>query len=184
MWDENMNNNLVAVILLVIIMLLGSPIVSARPAYLDAFNQQYDTEGTKLDACITCHINPSGGGTRNPYGIAYAASGRDFASIEGLDSDGDGFTNLEEINALTFPGDPVDYPQTESESSSETEVNETDPTGDQDTEDVSAPVNEGQEQETDEGTSGESASEQQSPGFGAVLAVVGILSVIYFKRKG
>ncbi|MDP2216070.1 MAG: PGF-CTERM sorting domain-containing protein [Methanolobus sp.] len=165
-----MNNNLVAVILLVIIMLLGSPIVSARPAYLDAFNQQYDTEDTKLDACATCHINPNGGGSRNPYGMAYAASGRDFASIEALDSDGDGFTNLEEINALTFPGDPADYPQTESETPS--------------TEDISAPVNEDQEQETNEEPSGELASEQQSPGFGAVLAIVGVLSAIYFKRKG
>ena len=165
-----MNNNLIAVILLVIIMLLGSPIVSARPAYMDAFNQQYDTEGTKLDSCATCHISPNGGGSRNPYGMAYAANGRDFASIEALDSDGDGFTNLEEINALTFPGDPADYPQTESETPS--------------TEDISVPVNEGQEQETNEEPSGESASEQQSPGFGAVLAIVGILSAIYFKRKG
>jgi PGF-CTERM protein len=170
MWDENMNNNLIAVVLLVIIMLLGSPIVSARPAYLDAFNQQYDMEGTRLDTCATCHINPSGGGSRNPYGMAYAASGRDFASIEELDSDGDGFTNVKEINALTFPGDPADYPQTESEIPS--------------TEDLAAPINEGQEQEMNEEPSGESESEQQSPGFGAVLAIVGILSAIYFKRKG
>ena len=165
-----MNNNLIAVVLLVIIMLLGSPIVSARPAYLDAFNQQYDMEGTRLDTCATCHINPSGGGSRNPYGMAYAASGRDFASIEELDSDGDGFTNVKEINALTFPGDPADYPQTESEIPS--------------TEDLAAPINEGQEQEMNEEPSGESESEQQSPGFGAVLAIVGILSAIYFKRKG
>ncbi|AFV22606.1 hypothetical protein Mpsy_0395 [Methanolobus psychrophilus R15] len=102
--------------------------------------------------------------------MAYAASGRDFASIEALDSDGDGFTNLEEINTLTFPGDPADYPQTESETPS--------------TGDIPAPVNEGQEQETNEEPSDESASEQQSPGFGAVLAIVGILSAIYFKRKG
>lgn len=183
MWDEDMNKNLIAVVLVVIIMLLGSPIVAARPAYLDAFNQQYDTEGTRLDACATCHINPNGGGSRNPYGMAYEASERDFASIEALDSDGDGFTNVEEINALTFPGDPADYPQTESEIPS-TEVNETNPIGDEDTEDISAPVNEGQEQETNEEPSGESESEQQSPGFGAVLAIVGILSAICFKRKG
>lgn len=178
-----MNNNLVAVILLVIIILLGSPIVSARPAYLDAFNQQYDTEGTRLDACATCHINPSGGGTRNPYGMAYGASGRDFASVEALDSDGDGFTNLEEINALTFPGDPADYPQTESKIPS-AEINETDPTVDEGIENVSVPVNEGQQEETNEKPSDEAASGQQSPGFGAVLAIVGMLSVIYFKRKG
>ena len=27
-----------------------------------------------------------------------------------LDSDGDGYTNIEELNAGTYPGDPNDYP--------------------------------------------------------------------------
>jgi hypothetical protein len=179
-----MNNNLIAVVLLVTIILLGSPIVTARPAYLEAFNQQYDIEDTKLDACLTCHNSPNGGGSRNPYGVAYSENDRDFASIETMDSDGDGFTNLEEINALTFPGDPADYPQTASEVPSETGVNETDPTGDQDTENTSAPVNEGQGQETTEDPVNDSASEQQSPGFGVILAIAGILSAIHFKRKG
>jgi hypothetical protein len=49
----------------------------------------------------------------NPYGAAYKAAGRNtaaFALIENLDSDGDGFTNLQEINALTFPGDSLSHP--------------------------------------------------------------------------
>jgi hypothetical protein len=177
-----MNNNLIAAVLLVTI-ILGSPVVTARPAYLEAYNQQYDIEDTKLDACLNCHISPNGGGARNPYGMAYEGNDKDFASIESLDSDGDGFTNLEEINALTFPGDPADYPQAASEVPSEAGVNETDPT-DKDTEDTPVPVNEGQGQETNEDPVNDPASEQQSPGFGIILAIAGILSAIHFKRKG
>lgn len=178
-----MNKNLIGVVLLVILILSCSPVVTARPAYLEAYNQQYDIEDTKLDSCLNCHNNPNGGGSRNPYGMAYEANGKNFGSIEALDSDGDGFTNLEEINALTFPGDPADYPQTSSEVP-ETGDNETLPTGEQDAEDISAPLNETQGQETAEEPVNDSASEQQSPGFGAVLAIAGILSVIYLNRKG
>lgn len=52
--------------------------------------------------------------TLNPYGEDYRNAGRfrvsGFRDIEGIDSDGDGYTNIEEINALTFPGDPNDNP--------------------------------------------------------------------------
>jgi hypothetical protein len=42
------------------------------------------------------------------------ANGKDFTSnfFEDADSDGDGFTNGQEIRALTFPGDPNDRPAT------------------------------------------------------------------------
>ncbi|HVP80610.1 MAG TPA: GEGP motif-containing diheme protein, partial [Thermodesulfobacteriota bacterium] len=49
----------------------------------------------------------------NSYGADYKTVGRttaSFQAIQNLDSDGDGKTNLEEIQALTFPGDPRDYP--------------------------------------------------------------------------
>ena len=97
-------------------------------------------KSTKLDDCSLCHPGGSitaGGKTTtygscdychqtyglkaphtqpvplNSYGVAYKAVGRTTASIQtiqNLDSDGDGKTNLEEIQALTFPGDPKDYP--------------------------------------------------------------------------
>ncbi|TGC09112.1 PGF-CTERM sorting domain-containing protein [Methanolobus halotolerans] len=178
-----MRYKILAVLLSVIIILLGSFTVTARPPYLETFNEQYYTEDTKLDACLTCHNNANGGGPRNPYGMAYEENGRDFASIENLDSDGDGFTNLEEINNLTFPGDPADKHQTASEAPSETGDNENDPAEDRDMEDASAPANESEPQETTGEPSGDSASEQQSPGFGAVLAIAGITSAIYLKRE-
>ena len=34
-----------------------------------------------------------------------------FAALEGADSDHDGWTNLQEIAAVTFPGDPTDHPR-------------------------------------------------------------------------
>lgn len=85
--------------------------------------------GTRLDNlpsisghCGQCHFRFTGGGTRNPYGIdvgnalpGYPNSdaGRQAAilSLDGLDSDGDGYTNNVEItdllnygNTPTFPG--------------------------------------------------------------------------------
>lgn len=166
-----MNRNIIAAILLVMIMLPALPIAAARPAYLEAFRQQYDIEGTRLDTCLTCHNNPGGGGSRNPYGLAFAESGRDFGSIETIDSDGDGFTNLEEINALTFPGDPADYPQAISDDESEAEPN------------VTGPADRPEQETNGEPASGPSP-EQQSPGFGAFLAIAGLLSAIYLMRKG
>jgi hypothetical protein len=89
---------------------------------------------TKLDDCSLCHPGSPNGksgscdychqtyGLKEPhtqpvplnsYGVAYKAEGRSTASIQIIqnrDSDGDKKTNLEEIQALTFPGDPKDYP--------------------------------------------------------------------------
>jgi hypothetical protein len=59
--------------------------------------------GTALDACSLCHVGETNY-RLDAYGRAFDDSRRDFAAIEDLDSDGDGFTNIEEIAALTFPG--------------------------------------------------------------------------------
>ena len=51
--------------------------------------------------------------TLNSYGLAYNDAGGNQAAlelIEGSNSDGDTSTNIEEIRALTFPGDARDYP--------------------------------------------------------------------------
>jgi hypothetical protein len=87
--------------------------VLALGSYLTNFNTQYDaqyqTAGSKLDSCNLCH--PGGNtGQLNPYAVAFAASGHNFGTIESADADGDGFTNIEEIAAGTFPGDPNDFP--------------------------------------------------------------------------
>lgn len=99
-----------------------------------------DKKGTKLDSCALCHkggqyvskgklatlgscqwchysYGYNGAGniedTVNEYGMTYKNAGRNAAAIStvaGLDSDGDGYTNNQEIEADTFPGNPHDHP--------------------------------------------------------------------------
>jgi hypothetical protein len=99
-----------------------------------------DKAGTKLDHCSLCHTGGSytdagrtttlgscqwchytygydGHGnivdTLNHYGIDYFANGRNAAAvtaIENTDSDGDGYTNIAEIEANRYPGDADDDP--------------------------------------------------------------------------
>ena len=72
-----------------------------------------------LGSCQWCHnsykYDASGNilDTMNTYGKAYHEYGRNAAAIraiENLNSDGDGYTNIEEINANAYPGNPDDYP--------------------------------------------------------------------------
>ncbi len=99
-----------ALIMLILVVVAGIPATSAFDGYLSTFNKQYNTYGTKLDTCGTCHINMGGGGTTNSYGTDFANNGYSFTAIEALDSDKDGYSNIAEINARTFPGNPDDKP--------------------------------------------------------------------------
>jgi len=85
----------------------------AKSNYLAPFNAKYGTSGSVLDTCSLCH---PGGNTKQKNAFA-----QDFASgsignhtynaaLEARDSDGDGFSNLVEINARTFPGDAASKP--------------------------------------------------------------------------
>jgi hypothetical protein len=82
--------------------------VYAKPGYLAKFKAAYP-EAKALQNCKTCHIG-SDYKERNDFGKDYAANARDFKAIEGFDSDVDGFTNIEEINAGTLPGDKDSHP--------------------------------------------------------------------------
>ena len=91
---------------------LGSP-AQSTPEYLSQFNAKYDTRGTKLDGCKTCHQAETGNAENlNVYGKDFGGNNHDFAAIEGKDSDGDSFSNIDEIKAATYPGDPNDNPNT------------------------------------------------------------------------
>jgi hypothetical protein len=89
-----------------------SPTAQSTPEYLGQFNSKYKTSGGKLDSCSTCHVAGEGPSkeTLNPYGTDLQKNAFDFGAIEGLDSDGDGVTNIDEINGGSFPGDPADKP--------------------------------------------------------------------------
>ena len=97
--------------ILAILLLLDRP----KPAeaftnYLDDARVQYPgIIGSRIDNCLLCHVSP-GGGNRNAYGSDFASNSHSFTAIENIDSDLDGILNIDEINALTYPGDPADPP--------------------------------------------------------------------------
>lgn len=99
---------LVAVIISMAIVIGMAGVASAVPPTLSRFTQTYPpAASSKLNDCIVCHAQvPS----LNPYGTDLLAAAYNFAAVESKDSDGDGFTNVQEITALTFPGDPADAP--------------------------------------------------------------------------
>ncbi|MFG0252385.1 MAG: hypothetical protein ACF8NJ_05870, partial [Phycisphaerales bacterium JB038] len=99
------------------------PPASGRNPYRNTFFDAYPSaEGTRLDDvpsnskhCGVCHWNFDGGGARNPYGVAIGNTGitvPEILALGSVDSDGDGFSNDEEIldpsglydNTPTFPG--------------------------------------------------------------------------------
>lgn len=119
---------MLGLLLVLAIALVGLPEALARNGYLDAFNTKYGTANTKLDTCDTCHVY--GGNARNLYGqdveiqllggatttllTAGATStltiDQALTNIEPKDSDNDTYSNIDEIKALTFPGNKSDYP--------------------------------------------------------------------------
>lgn len=94
------------------ILLSRSTTVSANSNDLMNAETQYPgIVGSRIDTCALCHT--SNIPMLNPYGSDYLSHGRSMAAlvaIQNLDSDGDGYSNIVEINAHTFPGDPADHP--------------------------------------------------------------------------
>lgn len=97
--------------LLTVIALIGLPEALASSGYLSVFNSKYNTSGTRLNTCRSCHTT---GANLNLYGMDMSdqtgTTEQRLANIELFDSDGDGFGNIDEIKSLTFPGDPADTP--------------------------------------------------------------------------
>ena len=92
-------------------------VAEAKAKYVPEVNAQYPAAKA---ACATCHTSPKptkADRALNPFGadvkqkaIVRDAAGKktlDLPKIEGLDSDGDGKTNGEELKAGTNPGDPA-----------------------------------------------------------------------------
>lgn len=80
------------------------PLAYSIPLYMQELPQAFK------DECTTCHVSPSGMGGVNRFGAAFANAGHSLASISTADSDGDGYTNREELAAGTFPGNPDSHP--------------------------------------------------------------------------
>jgi len=100
------------ILLLVMIVSSKPQTGTAAPGDLTSATNKYpNLVGSLLQSCDLCHT--ASVPQLNPYGAAYKANGRNtaaFGAIENLDSDGDGFTNIQELNALTFPGNASSFP--------------------------------------------------------------------------
>lgn len=82
--------------------------------FLNQFSEHYDANGiatqrlTDDTSCGLCHVRAGGGGRRTPYGEDFRNraldEGLSFPAIEFVDSDADGFNNLEEIFLQAHPG--------------------------------------------------------------------------------
>ena len=82
----------------------------ALPAFYKMFRAQYGWAG----GCNVCHSSKKGGDVPNPYGRAFLHNGMNpstFLRIAEEDSDRDGFSNLAEIIARSYPGDAASTPE-------------------------------------------------------------------------
>jgi hypothetical protein len=82
--------------------------LEAKPNFPGVWKALYPGACTELtaaaDNCTLCHTWPSV--VYNAYGQAYRDNGKNWVAIENMDSDGDGRTNIQEINQdCSFPGD-------------------------------------------------------------------------------
>jgi hypothetical protein len=98
---------LLAVSLSLAIVMGAVTLAYANNTYYAALNTKYGTALTTAFNCSVCHTSAP---NLNPYGNDYLNAGLDFASIENVDSDGDGYTNKTEINAVTNPGSAASHP--------------------------------------------------------------------------
>ena len=107
-------------------LVLGALAVEANEAtYMNVFTNFYTfTRGTRLSSCLVCHTGADpthvvAQQQRNPFGVNFQNNTNHFVGrnpalalqqIQSFDSDGDGYANITEINALTFPGNAGDFP--------------------------------------------------------------------------
>ena len=108
-WRWMAGTAFVAASIALVLTLVQSPgVAQAKGSYLNSLINTYPAlSGTKLDSCRACHTNVP---ALNAFGQAYQNSGYNFSALEQLDSDGDGWTNIDEIQAVTLPGSSGDHP--------------------------------------------------------------------------
>lgn len=74
----------------------------AKTAFLKSFKETYP-KAVAISKCKVCHEMAAP--KLNYYGMDYQKNNSDFKVIEPFDSDGDGVSNIDEINQETFPGE-------------------------------------------------------------------------------
>ncbi len=106
--DVTLNGKTFSILIFFIIILSSISISDARPAYIKNLAEFPD----EVKVCTTCHIQSSGSGGLNPFGRDFATNGKMITpELLNKDSDGDSFSNLEELKAGSNPGDPKKTPE-------------------------------------------------------------------------
>ncbi len=102
-------------VILLCIMVLFSAIIADQSVYaLPAFYKMFKTKYRWTSGCNVCHFSKKGGDAQNPYGRAFLHNGMNlstFTRIEKTDSDKDGFSNIAELIARSYPGDAASTPE-------------------------------------------------------------------------
>jgi hypothetical protein len=98
-------------------LLLGLVVITSIAFAFSSLKASLPDKGANF-SCNTCHVNPGGGEELNPFGIDYSKigvpAGNKFTDeLAKLDSDKDGYTNVQELtaNPVTNPGDPKSFPK-------------------------------------------------------------------------
>jgi hypothetical protein len=103
-----MGGMVMAIILILVGLTHPMPAVASSGHLFTARSTYPHIVGTRLDSCSLCHSPYLP--LLNYYGLTLWAYDHDFQLIETYDSDGDGWSNIDEIMSLTNPGDPYDRP--------------------------------------------------------------------------
>lgn len=88
--------------------LFAAPASYALNVYLSNWQAAYPASNSDNASCQLCH--GSNTSTLNAYGADLCLANINFASIEGVDSDGEGSSNFTEIDANAQPGWSTDGP--------------------------------------------------------------------------
>lgn len=89
---------------LTLLFALSSVPALANDEYMEQFKSVYPN--SPVQNCKVCHDRKP---RLNVYGNELVRVGFNYAAIEALDSDGDGVSNIDEINKGTLPGDKASF---------------------------------------------------------------------------
>jgi len=125
-----MKKKILVMLLILAIYISVVPQAVANRNIFDQFKSEYNASGAKLDTCMTCMATTTPTASWNKYGLELRNNSvfdrndpvPAMKNIEPLDSDGDGFLNIDEIRNFAFPGNASDFPLAQEPSITVTET--------------------------------------------------------------